>query len=158
MSRVHSTDDAVLGEVEIDAPPERVFEALITPSQLKQWWFEPAVAPCYAWEIDLRVGGLWRAEWRGADKTYVANGKVLELEAPRVFAYSWSGDWVEHKDTVVRWELKAVAGGTHLKLSHSGLRKYKAALADLSQGWPGVLDKINAYVMQRAAEKSKTAV
>ena len=33
-----SNQDAVVSEIEIAAPPERVFQALIDPKQVMQWW------------------------------------------------------------------------------------------------------------------------
>jgi uncharacterized protein YndB with AHSA1/START domain len=33
--------DAIISEIEINAPPERVFQALIDPKQVMQWWTSP---------------------------------------------------------------------------------------------------------------------
>ena len=52
------TRDAVISEIFIAAPPERVFQALITREQALQWGsnhdFETT-----QWEMDPRRGGKW---------------------------------------------------------------------------------------------------
>jgi uncharacterized protein YndB with AHSA1/START domain len=37
--------DAIVSEIEIAAPPERVFNALIDPAQLMQWWHSDHARP-----------------------------------------------------------------------------------------------------------------
>jgi uncharacterized protein YndB with AHSA1/START domain len=40
------SDDAIVEEVFIEAPPERVYRALTEPSELLQWWGDPNVYLC----------------------------------------------------------------------------------------------------------------
>ena len=50
VSQITPDQDAVVTEIEIAAPPERVFEALTDPAQLMLWW---AATPKGArWEMD----------------------------------------------------------------------------------------------------------
>lgn len=42
--------DAVIGEILIAAPPERIFEALTDPTQLMQWWGQQGYVPFEALE------------------------------------------------------------------------------------------------------------
>ena len=59
-SQITPDQDAIVTEIEIAAPPERVFQALTDPSQLMLWW---AASPAGAlWEMDARPGGKWRYE------------------------------------------------------------------------------------------------
>ena len=51
--------DAVVSEIEITAPPERVFQALITREQAMQWGTNDAFEMTH-WEMDARPGGKWR--------------------------------------------------------------------------------------------------
>jgi uncharacterized protein YndB with AHSA1/START domain len=37
-SQIMPDQDAIVGEVEVDAPPELVFRALTDPAQLIRWW------------------------------------------------------------------------------------------------------------------------
>src|SRR5215468_3641744 len=63
-----STDrDALVSEIHIAAEPERVFQALIDPAQVPQWWGQKDVYRCETYEADLRVGGEWRMAGVGGD-------------------------------------------------------------------------------------------
>ena len=52
--------DAVVAEVDIAAPPERVFEALTEANQLFAWWSTEPSVELSLFEMDARVGGRWR--------------------------------------------------------------------------------------------------
>ena len=151
--------DAVVALVEIAAPPERVFQALIDPAQLKLW-FNDASCPVKHWEFEGRRGGRYRYETdRSATVSvngvneFKCRGEVLEFDPPRLLAYSWIANW--HADpahaTVVRWELEPSADGTRtkVKVTHSGLAREKVAREDYSQGWIGVVEKLRNFVEAR---------
>src|SRR5262249_48796450 len=124
MPAVISPDqDAINAEVEIDAPPERVFQALVDSAQARIWGstedFETTL-----WELEPRVGGKWRFIARdcGTGKIYTHYGEVLEFDRPRLLVHTWMADFHERpsRPTVVRWELTARRGSTRLKVTHSG--------------------------------------
>jgi uncharacterized protein YndB with AHSA1/START domain len=137
--------DAVVSEIEIDAPPERIFRALTDHEQAVQWGTNEAYE-LVIWEMDARLGGKWRSfslQRGGADagREFDHTGEILEINPPRVLAYSWFANW--HEDplhrTVVRWELTPTKAGTRVKVTHSGLAQLPAARQGYSQGWPGLL-------------------
>jgi uncharacterized protein YndB with AHSA1/START domain len=47
----------IVEQIEIAAPPSRVFAALTDPAQLLAWWGNRATFPSTHWELDPRVGG-----------------------------------------------------------------------------------------------------
>src|SRR5262245_45189011 len=99
MSKADSGDAVVL-EIDLDAPPERVFRALTEPKELLAWWGEEAESHTTSWELDLRLGGNWRS--RGADKScgaWTIWGEIIELDPPRVLAYTWH-EQVEYRASV----------------------------------------------------------
>ena len=55
-----SEQDAVVAEVDIAAPPERVFEALTEANQLFAWWSTEPSVELSLFEMDARGGGRWR--------------------------------------------------------------------------------------------------
>src|SRR6478736_5291235 len=67
-----------------DAPRTKVWRALTEPALIKQWlgnmpdWTFPLC------EVDLRVGGKYRYEWRNtvSGTTMGMGGKFLEINAP----------------------------------------------------------------------------
>jgi len=66
-----------------DAPRKLVWEALTTPSMLKRWLGGLPGWTMTTCELDLRVGGAYRYEWRKDDGTSMGMGGVLrEVVAP----------------------------------------------------------------------------
>jgi len=140
-------------EIHIAAPPERVFQALIDAKQVMQWWTDEKCAIEH-FELETKVSGHWLYNSKqssmnvnGVSKFH-CKGEVLEYDPPRLLAYTWIANWHEDKTrrTLVRWELKPMAGGTHLKVTHSGLAQETVARRDYSGGWQGVLDQIKRFV------------
>jgi len=145
--------DALVSEIHIDASPERVFNALIDPKQVLQWWTSPD-CPIEDFSIDPRTGGRWRYDTRqtknnvnGVSKFH-CEGEVLEYDPPRVLAYTWIANWHERpaQRTAVRWELAASKGGTLLRVTHSGLADLPISRKDYSGGWPGVVEQIKKFI------------
>jgi uncharacterized protein YndB with AHSA1/START domain len=144
--------DAVVGEIHIAAPPQRVFQALTDAAQLKRWFSDPS-CPIHLWEMDARLGGRYRyATEKGTVvvnnvSEFECHGEIIEFDPPRVLAYTWFGNWHDDKSTrtVVRWELTPKAGGTQVKVTHSGLANLPIARKDYSGGWVGVLDMLKKH-------------
>ncbi len=148
-TRITPDNDAVVAEIFIAAPPERVFEAISNSQQALQWGSSPEFQVT-EWEMDARPGGKWHfvsVETKQKGK-FEHHGEVLEVDPPRLLVYTWFANWHEtpsHK-TVVRWELSRASGGTRLKVTHSGLAQLPAARKGYSEGWPGLLQRIKEFV------------
>jgi uncharacterized protein YndB with AHSA1/START domain len=153
MAQATVTGDAVTTEIDIEAPPERVFHALTSGDELTRW-FTNDRCPVKIWEMDARVGG--RYGYATAKGTMVVNsvdefechGEILECDPPRLLVYTWIANWHDDKNlpTVVRWELTPHQGGTHVKVTHSGLAQEAVARKDYSGGWPGVVEMLKKFV------------
>src|SRR3972149_7822260 len=48
-------------ETELDASPETVFQLLITPSAIREWWQASRAI------VDAREGGVWGAAWGSSE-------------------------------------------------------------------------------------------
>jgi uncharacterized protein YndB with AHSA1/START domain len=66
----------------INAPPSRVWDALVNPETIKQYMFGTNVVS------DWKEGSpiLWKGEWKG--KAYEDKGVILRLEPERVLQYT----------------------------------------------------------------------
>jgi len=145
--------DTVVSEIEISAPPARVFQALTTSAELKRWFTSPE-CPAKAWEMDARVGGHYGyASEKGSVvvngiSEFECHGEILEYDPPRVLVYTWLANWHDDVDrrTLVRWELTPTESGTRVKVTHSGLSEENAAREDYSNGWPGVIEMLKKFV------------
>jgi uncharacterized protein YndB with AHSA1/START domain len=58
-------NDEVVAEIEINAPRERVFRALVDSKELPQWWGAEPSVEMKVYDFDARVGGRWRYEGAG---------------------------------------------------------------------------------------------
>jgi uncharacterized protein YndB with AHSA1/START domain len=148
--------DAVVSEIEIAAPPERVFRALVNRDAALAWGNSEAFQ-ITAWEMEARPGGRWRfsSRQRSSDQVFDHHGEVLEVDPPRVLAYTWFANW--HSDpghrTFVRWELTPTNAGTYVKLTHSGLAQLPEACMGYSQGWPGLLEALRNFSEKERKER-----
>ncbi len=145
--------DAVVTEILIAAPPERVFQALITREQALQWGTS-AEYETTDWKMDPRLGGKWAfvARARKPSGQYAPDllhhGEILQFDPPRLLEYTWFASW--HPDpllrTIVRWELVQVAGGTQVKVTHSGLAPLPDLCKGYAHGWPGLVGRIKEFI------------
>ena len=144
--------DSIVTQIEIAAPPERVFQALTDAQQLKRWFGSPE-CPAKVWEMDAGPGGHYRyVTEKGAVvvnnvSEFECHGEIVEYDPPRVLAYTWIANW--HDDltrrTIVRWELTPKSTGTLVKVTHSGLTQLPIARRDYAGGWPGVLEMLKKF-------------
>lgn len=144
-------EDTIVVEIDIEAPPQRVFDAWTDPQQLLAWWGDDATYRGTRWERDLRVGGKWRSEGQAASgKSFAVWGEYTRVEPPRVLAFTWIHDWDEGKrpETNVLIELSRTASGTHLRLTHSGFAS-EPMRDDHHKGWKQVLGWLQRYLVAR---------
>lgn len=103
--------------------PERVWEALTDPAQLREW------APFDADHTLDRVGPVTLSTVN-APHPQVDDTRVVRADRPRVLEYMWGG-------SPLRWELEPTAKGTRLTLWHQIDRRFVAMGA---AGWHVCLD------------------
>ena len=142
-----NTDETV-SEIHIAAPAARVFQALVDPLQVPRWWGQSGVYRCTDFQSDLRPGGKWRSAGVGPDGgPFEVVGEYLEVDPPRVLVHTWTASWTGAVKTTVRWELDETAGGTRVRLRHSGLSAYPD-LAKSYSGWPRMLGWLQVFIQR----------
>jgi uncharacterized protein YndB with AHSA1/START domain len=105
-------------------PPERVWQALTDPKQLREW------APFDA-DANLGVAGhTVTLSTVGTPRPVTSQTVVTRADAPSVLEYRWG-------DGDLRWTLEDYGGGTRLTLWHKIDRRYIAMGA---AGWHVCLD------------------
>jgi len=155
---ITSERDAVISEIFITAPPERVFKALTDRDQALQWGSNEEFA-LTKWEMDARLGGKWTfvdkktsTPGENAGVELVHHGEITVFDPPRVLEYTWYASW--HSDplhrTLVRWELVSVPGGTQVKVTHGGLAPMPDDCKGYALGWPGLVTRIKQFVESHA--------
>jgi uncharacterized protein YndB with AHSA1/START domain len=152
-SLLTSDQNSIVVEIDIAAPPERVFRSLTDPEETRR-----RAPELGTYEMDAQVGGRWRLEMRPPKPhrgfaVIHHEGEIVEYEPPRLLVYTWTANF--HNDpkhvSIVRWELTPTASGTHVKLTHSGLASEPESRKDYAGGWPGVLGELKKSVEQGSA-------
>jgi uncharacterized protein YndB with AHSA1/START domain len=88
---------------ELRHSPEKVWQALTDPKQLREW------APFDADRSLAKGGSTVRLTTVGAPSLHVTDSKVARAEAPKVLEYNWG-------ESDMRWELEPTGSGTRLTL------------------------------------------
>ena len=114
-------------ELDIDAPRDAVFNALINPEELNRYIADEAtVAP--------QVGGVYDYGWENGGPV-----KILELVPDEKLSFDW--EYAQEPKTVVSWSLEGSGGKTHLTLVHSGFGPSRLN-ADYQAGWSRYLNHL----------------
>lgn len=144
---VDLSEGTIIATVEIAAPRERVFQALTSPDEVLRWWGSPETYRTTSWVADLRAGGRWRADGKGADgKPFSVGGEILEVDPPRKLTVTWSSDWDAGHSTSVTYRLESTAGGTRLTVRHEGFAGRADSARGHTRGWELVLGWLAAHV------------
>jgi uncharacterized protein YndB with AHSA1/START domain len=164
-------NDAVLAEVFIAAPPERVFQAITDPKQMPLWWGQQGLYRVIEWKADLRPGGKWQSDGVGADgTTFRVEGEYLEVDPPRLLVHTWIASYSPALKTVVRWELEArgvhnlqhsgpqkAGTGTLVKIRHDGFAGDAKQAKGHGDGWVRVLGWMQVFVEQGKTIDTRSA-
>jgi uncharacterized protein YndB with AHSA1/START domain len=140
-------EGTIHASIEIEAPPEAVWDALTEPAQLASWWGSDDTYRTMNWQVDLRPGGKWNSDSARVDGSQAGNvhGEYLEVDKPRLLVYTWKASWDDFSETVIRMELTATARGTHVKVRHSGFAQRTSSGAGHAEGWKRVLGWLAAH-------------
>jgi uncharacterized protein YndB with AHSA1/START domain len=92
------------------------------------------------------VGGKWSSAGVGpGGGSFEVAGEYLQVDPPRLLAYTWVASWTGEWQTTVRWLLAATNEGTRGTIEHSGLSAHPE-LAESYKGWPRMLGWLQAYL------------
>jgi len=124
--------------------PATVFDALTKPD-LFALWMGPQGSTVEVDELDLRVAGRlsFRVRLPDGGPEFRLHGTYLEIEPGRRLVHTWAMEGEDIESTVA-FDLEAVAGGTHLALTHTGLAADEIGQNDA--GWRHQLDRLEALL------------
>jgi uncharacterized protein YndB with AHSA1/START domain len=105
------TTQALVIEREMPHPPEKVWRALTQGSLIEEWLMKNDFQPVVGHRFNFRSTPV--PNWDG-----VIEGEVLVVEPNAKLSYTWGTMGMK---TMVAWTLTPTAGGTHVRVEHSGL-------------------------------------
>lgn len=137
--------DEIRRELVVDAPIERVWEALTSAEELAQWFGDSA-------EIDLQPGGRARFGWSEFNST--TDCIIEAVDRPSRFSFRWdavSGSPVEEVSTHVEFTLRTEGEATHVTMLESGFADlpedaYQERIDKNTSGWDAELPELSAYL------------
>lgn len=135
MTAENDTAGTVVMEITIQAPVDRVWQALTDVDQMRQWYFDlKAFKPEVGFEFQFSV------EHEG--NIYDHRCKVVEVIPQKKLAYTWRYEG-QPGDSTVTFELFGEEDQTRLRLTHTGLETFPKLPAYARQnfvnGWTEIL-------------------
>jgi uncharacterized protein YndB with AHSA1/START domain len=148
MNPIVVSDDTIVQQVLIEAPAQRIFDALTNPSELLKWWVVDSKFKLIHAECDLRLGGKWLMRVVGncveGQSESVVHGVYLTVEPPHCLAFTWIREGEDQPETMVRWDLEEEGCFVRVRVTHSGLTSER--LRARNSGWPIVVKLLQAYI------------
>lgn len=143
--------DAILREITLKTPKERVYQAITDPAQIIHW-FPDAI------EGSLEVGerAILTFAGHGKSQIYVVAAQPFEY-----FAYRWlpgsagttDADILSVPNTLVEFRIEESVEGTKVTLRESGFASLPAEVAEQSfgentGGWEYMIDRLEKLLNQ----------
>ena len=132
--------------------PARVFQALITPSDIRQWWGASRAV------VIPRQGGIWCATWGEEDSPeYVSAATISKFEAARSlrlsdFVYqSPAGGLPFDANIETEFRIETIPTGSRLAVHQTGIPSDPIAdqfYAGCEKGWQDTLSAMQRYLSQ----------
>ncbi len=134
------TTGTIFAEVEILAPPERVFRAITDGAEITRWWGDPSEYQTTSWVGKLEPGGKWRAEGVGKDGTpFHVEGEYLEVDPPRKVVQTWKPGWDPGPATKITYLVEPTKNGSRVIVRHEGFGDRAESCMGHGAGWERVL-------------------
>jgi len=134
--------EAILIDRTLNAPVERVWEALNDVDQIRHWYFDlKEFKPKAGFEFEFVV------EHEGHSYHHLC--RVTEVIPQRKLAYTWRYKG-ERGDSLVTFELFAEGEKTRLKLTHTGIETFPKTPAyarkNFEAGWTGIATELENFL------------
>jgi uncharacterized protein YndB with AHSA1/START domain len=133
-----------------DAPRAKVWAAWTDPERLKLWW-GPKDFTTELFELDLRVGGAWRAAIRQTANGSVHGSRGVYREIvpgeKLVFSFKWDADGA--LDSLVTVTFADEGQGTRVTFNQVGFAD-SASRDSHQEGWNQLLDKLDPYLARES--------
>lgn len=127
----------LLHEVNIEASPRKVYDALATQTGLRGWWTADSTA-------DERVGG--HAQFGFMKRAVVFKMTIEELTPPARVVWACHGDRDEWRGTKLTWEVVPEGQGAILRFRHANWQTASHFFASCNSTWGELMYRLKAYV------------
>lgn len=114
----HTADREIVISRVVDAPRERIWEAMVDPDQVVRWWGPNGFTNTIE-RMEVRPGGIWKHVMHGPDGTDYPNCSVFkEVNKPERLVYSHGGGKKDGPGVhfLGSWTFDSLGLGTQLTL------------------------------------------
>ena len=131
--------------IEIEASPEKVYDALTTQKGLRGWWtLDSLIAE------PSEEGGT--AEFGFERRAVVFKMRIDELAPGELVSWKCVGGPKEWKGTRLRWEIAKSKNGSVLEFTHSKWKSVDEYFRMCNSTWGELMYRFKAYVEKGLAE------
>jgi uncharacterized protein YndB with AHSA1/START domain len=126
--------------IKIKASRERVYQALTTPEDIRNWWTRDA-------DLDSTIGGEGEFRFSSYGGTQVTKVRVVELASPLRVAWKTTASFrLEWVDTTITFDLRQDSTGTAILFTHRGFQHADDIYALCTTGWGYYLVSLQQYL------------
>lgn len=123
----------------VNAPVEKVWNALTDKAQMKEWYFDIP-------DFELGIHNEFNFYEPGSNRRFHHHAEILEVIPHEKIKHTWSYPEFSKEKTIVRWELEKDGDGTVVTLTHKGLENFDHLGPDFrtesfEAGWNEILGK-----------------
>lgn len=133
------TDDRIY-EVEVAAPPQKVWEALTEPHTVRRYYY--GTSPRTTWEVGSPI------EFVDDDGDVQIEGVVLAFEPPERLAHTFIATWYGGRDDQgsLHWEVAPTDTGSRVTLIHRGAQAATREGSETADGSQHVIQALKALL------------
>ena len=131
--------------VKVNAPVDKVWNALTDKEQMKNWYFDIP-------DFELKEGNAFNFYEPGEERKFHHHCEIAEVVPQEKLKHSWTYPDISKEKTLVKWELKPESEGTVVTLTHKGLENFHHLGEDFypesfQKGWEDIVGKsLKGYV------------
>ncbi len=125
--------------VKVNAPVDKVWNALTDKEQMKNWYFDIP-------DFELKEGNAFNFYEPGEERKFHHHCEIAEVVPQEKLKHSWTYPDISKEKTLVKWELKPESEGTVVTLTHKGLENFHHLGEDFypesfQKGWEEIIGK-----------------
>ncbi|MEE8296024.1 MAG: SRPBCC family protein [Sphingomonadales bacterium] len=129
----------------IDAPREKVWEALTKSEFTEKYWFKSRVTSDWQEGSDYK----FHVKDENGEDRLVLTGKIIKVDRPIELVYQFTAPWndaVRDENSTVQFLLEETHGMTKLSVRHYDFQEGSVLVGEVSGGWPMVLSGLKTLL------------